>query len=293
VDPKDPTTFGKPNYTGEHGTHVASTVLAYAPKVKIVNIKVLDEEKPALARIPQELQRDEMGTTQAIADGLQNVYDHNQSVAAGTIKGDRIDIVSMSLGIPGSNTKVMDPRNLDQLSAWVKKLSDQGVVVVVAAGNEGEGTARKPGFAPEAITVGAVDYFKQIADFSGNQNVINTATSKTYDKPDVFDYGVGINAAAFDGKGYGDKPNEALSEQMSGTSMATPHATAATALLLQKAKESGVQLTPDQVKKILQASSDPLPGGNPYMRSSGGLINPDKAVEYLESHLDAIKNKQF
>jgi|GEM_PF-5168013 len=293
VDPKDPATFGKPNYTGEHGTHVASTILAYAPKVKIVNIKVLDEEQPALGRIPKELQRDEMTTTQAIADGLKNVYEHNEAVAAGKIKGDRIDIVSMSLGIPQSNTKVLDPRNLDQLSAWVKKLSEQGVVMVIAAGNEGAETARRPGFAPEAITVGAVDYFKQIADFSSSQDVINTGTGKTDPKPDVFDYGVGINAAAFDGNGYAGKTNEALSEQMSGTSMATPHATAATALLLQKAKESGVVLTPAQVKKILQASSDPIADGNPYMRSDGGVIDPDKAIEYFQAHLDAIKKKQF
>jgi subtilisin family serine protease len=293
VDPADKANFGKPNYTGEHGTHVASTVLAYAPKVKIVNIKVLDEEKETVARIPTELRRDEMATTQAIADGLQNVYDHNQGVAAGKIKGDRIDIVSMSLGIPQSNTKVIDPRNLDQLSSWVKKLSEQGVVVVVAAGNEGAETARRPGFAPEAITVGAVDYFNQIADFSSSQDVINAATGKTDPKPDVFDYGVQVNAAAFDSKGYATKTNEALAEQMSGTSMATPHATAATALLLQKARESGVELTPDQVKKIFQASSDPITSGNPYMRSNGGVINPDKAIEYFESHLDAIKNKQF
>ncbi|MCX5794684.1 MAG: S8 family serine peptidase [Elusimicrobia bacterium] len=293
VDPKDKATFGKPNYTGEHGTHVASTVLAYAPKVKIINIKVLDEEKPALERIPKELRRDEMMTTQAIADGLKSVYDHNQAVAEGKLKGDRIDIVSMSLGIPESNTKVLDPRNLDQLSSWVKKLSEQGVVVVVAAGNEGAETARKPGFAPEAITVGAVDYFNQIADFSSSQDVINTGTGKTDPKPDVFAYGVAINAAAFDGKGYAGKTNEQLAEQMSGTSMATPHATAVTALLLQKAKESGVQLTPDQVKKILQASSDPVANGNPYLRSSGGVIDPNKAVEYFQAHLDAIKKKQF
>ena len=293
VDAEDKATFGKPNYTGEHGTHVASTVLAYAPKVKIVNIKVLDEERPALQRIPKELQRDEMMTTQAIAAGLKNVYDHNQAVAEGKIKGDRIDIVSMSLGIPQSNTKVMDPRNLDELSAWVKQLSEQGVVVVVAAGNEGDETARRPGFAPEAITVGAVDYFNQMAGFSSSQDVINTATGKTDPKPDIFAYGVGVNAAAFDANGYENKPNEALSEQMSGTSMATPHVTGVTTLLLQKAKESGVVLTPAQVKKILQASSDSLASGNPYMRSDGGVIDPNRAIEYLQSHLDAIKNKQF
>lgn len=293
IDPKDPATFGQPNHTGTHGTHVASTIAAYAPKVKIVNIKVLDEEKESQSRIPKELQRDEMASAQAIADGMRMVYEHNQKVASGEVKGERIDIVSMSLGIPQSNTKVYTPQNLDMLSAWVKKLSEQGVVVVVAAGNEGEGTARKPGFAPEAITVGAVDYFGRIAEFSSSQNVINTGTGKTDPKPDIFAPGVAIDAAGYDGKGYAGKTSEELAANMSGTSMATPHISGVTALLIQEGRANGVELTPDQIKKILQASSTPIANGNPYMRSAGGVADPVQAVEYLRANLTKIKKKQF
>jgi subtilisin family serine protease len=293
IDPKDPATFGQPNHTGTHGTHVASTIAAYAPKVKIVNIKVLDEEKETQSRIPKELQRDQMASAQAVADGMKLVYEHNQKVASGELKAERIDIVSMSLGIPQSNTKVYTPENLDMLSAWVKKLFEQGVVVVVAAGNEGEGTARKPGFAPEAITVGAVDYFGRIAEFSSSQNVINTGTGRTDPKPDIFAPGVAIDAAAYDGKGYTGKTSEELAANMSGTSMATPHISGVTALLIQEGRSNGVELTPDQVKKILQASSAPVANGNPYMRSPGGIVDPVKAVEYLRANLANIKKRQF
>jgi subtilisin family serine protease len=293
IDPKDPATFGQPNHTGNHGTHVASTIAAYAPKVKIVNIKVLDEEPQAKARIPKELQRDEMMSAQAVADGMKLVYEHNRKVASGELKAERIDIVSMSLGIPQSNTKVLDPKHLDMLSAWVKKLAEQGVIVVVAAGNEGEGTARRPGFAPEAITVGAVDYFDRVAAFSSNQNVINTGTGQTDTKPDIFAPGVAIDAASFDPKGYAGKANEKLSANNSGTSMATPHIAGVTALLLQEGRSNGVELTPDQVKKILQASSTPIANGNPYMRSAGGVADPVQAVEYLRANLAKIKKRQF
>jgi subtilisin family serine protease len=293
IDPKDPATFGQPNHTGTHGTHVASTIAAYAPKVKIVNIKVLDEEPAARARIPKELQRDEMMSAQAIADGLKLVFEHNAALASGKGQGERIDIVSMSLGIPESNTKVLDPKNLDLISSWVKKLYEQGVVVVVAAGNEGEGTARKPGYIPEAITVGAVDYFDRVAEFSGNQNVINTGTGRTDTKPDIFAPGVAIDAAGFDPAGYEGKPSEKLSANMSGTSMATPHISGVTALLLQEGRANGVELTPEQVRKILQASSGPIGNGNPYMRSVGGVADPVQAVEYLRANLSKIKKKQF
>ncbi|MBI5240968.1 MAG: S8 family serine peptidase [Elusimicrobia bacterium] len=293
IDPKDAGTFGQPNHTGTHGTHVASTVASYVPKVKIVNIKVLDEEPQAQARIPKELKRDEMTTAQAIADGMKLVYEHNAGVASGKVKGERIDIVSMSLGIPQSNTKVLDPRNLDMLSGWVKKLAEQGVVVVVAAGNEGEGTTRRPGFAPEAITVGAVDYFDRAASFSSNQNVINTGTGQTDTKPDIFAPGLAVDAAGFDAKGYAGKTSEGLAASMSGTSMATPHIAGVTALLLQEGRSNGVELTPDQVKRILQASSTPIGNGNPYMRSAGGVVDPVKAVEYLRANLGRIKKKQF
>ena len=75
--------------------------------------------------------------------------------------------------------------------------------------------------------------------------------------------------------------------------MATPHVAGVTVLQVQEARDNGVELTPDQVKKILQASSGPIGNGNPYVRSDGGVVDPVKAVEYLRANLEKIKKKQF
>ncbi|MFA6004575.1 MAG: S8 family serine peptidase, partial [Elusimicrobiota bacterium] len=277
--------FGQPDQRGEHGTHVASTILAYAPKAKIINLKVLDEEKSAKNDIPEELQRDETMTLAYVVKGLQTVYEHNQAVASGKIKGSRIDVVNMSLGA-GNNGATM---NYDEMSSWVKKVSDQGVVVVVAAGNDGMDHICRPGIAPEALTVGAVDYFNRTAKFSSSKNVIQTKAGQTYDKPDIWAYGVEVDAARLELKGYAGLSPALLAKANSGTSMATPHVVGVTALLIQEARRNGIELTPAQVKKLFQNNSNPLDDGNPYLRSDSGVIDPVKAVEFLKKNIKLIK----
>ena len=284
--------FGTPDYRGVHGTHVASTIAAYVPEAKIVNIKVLDEE--AKDDIPEEMRHDEMMAIKSIESGLKSVYAHNEAVASGKKKGAKIDIISMSLGIPESNSSVSDRSNPDSLSAMVKKLSDQGVIVVVAAGNESAGTLRRPGFAPEAITVGAVDYFGRIADFSSSNTVLDPKAGAVMDKPDVWSYGLDVRGAKFDkSTQYDGKSTEDLSVAFNGTSMATPHAAAITAIVKAEGRRNGVELNAAQVKKILQVSAAPLANGNPYGRSQGGILDPNRALSYLKESLGKIKKGTF
>lgn len=274
--------FGKPDNRGGHGTHVASTVLAIAPEAEIVNLKVLDEE--AAAEIPAELKHDAMMTVASIKNGLAEVWQNNENVAK-TGKGKKIDIVSMSLGMPGSNTAVNDPKNTDELSVWVQKLAKQGVIVIVAAGNESTKDMRRPAVSPDAITVGAVDYFKRITDFSSDQTVMDPSKKTVTEKPDVWAYGADVHAAKFDPKGkYEDGK---LAARMNGTSMATPHVAGITALLVQEARKSGVELTPDQVKKILQETASAPANGNPFGRT-GGVIDPQAALAYLRTNIKTI-----
>jgi len=70
--------------------------------------------------------------------------------AAGSAEEDDIIVISMSLGYPGGSPD-------DALSKAVDSAVDSGVVVVVAAGNEGpyNETISSPGCARKAITVGA------------------------------------------------------------------------------------------------------------------------------------------
>ncbi|MEV8532719.1 S8 family serine peptidase [Streptomyces sp. NPDC051211] len=132
----------------------------------------------------------------------------------------KADIVSMSLGDP-SQTACDDP-----LAAATERLSRQGTLFVIAAGNSGPGnnTVSSPGCAPSALTVGAVDRDDTTASFSsrGPAGLQHTL------KPEIAAPGVGISAAAAGGRGV------YAYQGMSGTSMATPHVAGAAALVKQR-----------------------------------------------------------
>ncbi|MBI5200573.1 MAG: S8 family serine peptidase [Elusimicrobia bacterium] len=270
--------IGEPDFRGEHGSHVASTVHSIAPDAQILNIKVLDEEAD---NIPEELKHDMTQTITAIYDGLDYVLKYNQAIAAGIQRGEPINVVSMSLGLPNSNTAVGGSAR-DLLSRKVKELADAGVIVVVAAGNEGNETARRPGLEATAVTVGAADFFGRKASFSSNRSVTDPDSRTLYDIPTVWAPGHDIWAAKYDSKGkYEGKTTTELHQYMSGTSMATPHVAGVVALLLDAAKREGVTLTPAQVQGLLKDSSSPLSGENPYARLGGGNIDPSRAVAMM------------
>lgn len=270
---------GQPDDRGEHGSHVASTVHAIAPEAKILNIKVLDEEA---TNIPDELKHDMTTTVTAIYDGLDHVLKYNQDVAAGRRQGEPINVVSMSLGIPNSNTGMAGAQK-DLLSRKVKELADAGVIVVVAAGNEGDNTARRPGMESTAVTVGAADPFGRKAPFSSNRSIVDPETRTLYDVPTVWAPGTDILAAKYDAnEQYKDKSTKELHQTMSGTSMATPHVAGVVILLVEAAKRQGITLTPAQMQSLLKDSSTPLAGENPYARMGGGRIDPVRALTLFQ-----------
>jgi len=129
----------------------------------------------------------------------------------------------------------------------VKRLSDEGILVVVAAGNSGpdEDTIGCPGCAPEAITVGAVDRDGQVADFSSRGGPLFPS------KPDVVAPGVDI----FSGTGratqvdMGDPRAGFGYASISGSSMAAPHVAGLLALL----KHRNPAITTDQVKAVFRS----------------------------------------
>ncbi|WP_418655006.1 S8 family serine peptidase [Anoxybacter fermentans] len=150
-----------------------------------------------------------------------------------------IRVISMSLSTSSSSD------GQDSTSLLVNQAYNNGIVVVVAAGNSGSGgyTIGSPSAAENAITVGAMadvgEYGFFLADFSSRGY---TADGRI--KPDICAPGYNIIAAAAN--------TTSQYTTKSGTSMATPFVAGTVALML----DANPNLTPADVKTIIQNTAE-------------------------------------
>ena len=106
---------------------------------------------------------------------------------------DKIDIISMSLG---STPQTYGSKNADPKVKMVEKAWASGIVVSVAAGNEGPdyNTIASPGISERAITVGALDDRDTIERNDDDVAGFSSRGPTLYGvkKPDVLSPGVNI-----------------------------------------------------------------------------------------------------
>ena len=168
----------------------------------------------------------------------------------------------------------------DPVNIATKMLTDNGVNVVFSAGNTGPGddSINPYAVAPWVVSVGATDNHGQLADFSSRGEFGSPMFRPTLVAPGVAEVslrpstGVSITTA--------DKDATKLSANElpyyttgSGTSFSAPHVAGAIALML----EANPQLTPSQVRDILQRTATPLPAY--YLHEVGaGMLNSHAAV---------------
>jgi len=174
---------------------------------------------------------------------------------AGQYQG--IDVLSLSWGIDvGGSSDGSDP-----YSAGLDRLVDAGVIVVVAAGNDGPSNDGFSGLgaASNVITVGATDDQDTIeraddiiASYSSRGPRKDNGDDDPYNelKPDVCAPGTGITQAEYDR--VGDGSGNGYGSRGSGTSYATPLVAGAGALML----EANRNLTPAIAKEVLRASAE-------------------------------------
>ncbi|MCC5658649.1 S8 family serine peptidase [Nostoc sp. XA010] len=188
-----------------HGTHVSGTiagennnygVTGIAYDAKIMPVKVLNESGS--------------GSYSSISKGIRYAVDNGANV------------INLSLGGASSNRS---------LESAINYASSKGVIVVMAAGNDGDSSPDYPArYAYKSgIAVGAVDKNNNMPDFSNRSgaNEISYVTA-----PGV--------------KVYSSVPNNQYATY-SGTSMAAPHVAGVVALML----SANPNLTDAQVRQIV------------------------------------------
>ncbi|RLQ96320.1 S8 family peptidase [Falsibacillus albus] len=242
-DNGDPNSFL--DYNG-HGTHVCGTIAAsmnnlgvvgVAPEADILMLKVLG--------------KDGSGQYDWIISAIEYAIEQ------------KVDLISMSLG---------GPSDVKELHDVIKKaVVENGIPVVCAAGNDGDGRDDTdefdyPGSYNEVISVGAVDLERNSSRFSNSNNEV-----------DLVAPGEKITST-FPGGKYAT---------FSGTSMATPHVAGALALIRNLSKaEFERDLTETELYAQLIKRTVPL--GNSPKEEGNGLVYLTVADE-LKKLFDAQK----
>ena len=245
-----------------HGTHVAGIAAGaglfkgIAPNADLLNLKAAD--------------RSGYSTQAAMLAAIDKAIDQD------------VDVISISIGF-GRSTPWGSG---DELTLAVDSAVDEGIVVVVAAGNEGSedelASIGSPASSKKVITVGATNGSSNVASFSSRGPSFNYKVD-----PDMVAPGIDIWAPLAPGGvmelAYESLISEEIGEvdlgdyfPLSGTSMATPVVSGAVALL----KHQFPQISPSAIRAALQESAIDLQESL-YTQGSG-LVNVGKASTILE-----------
>jgi len=225
-----------------HGTHVAGTIAAVTDNATGV-AGVAWDVRLMPVRVLARVVRD--------ADGFVTGTGTAVDIAAGIrwAVDNGASIINMSLGGYGDTFVERDA---------VAYAVASNVVVVAAMGNDNTSSPMFPAAYPGVLAVGAIDQGEQRASFSNTGSHIG-----------VVGPGVGIRSTFLNG-GFDD---------LSGTSMATPHVSGVAALV----RSADSSLTAAQVRDRLRSTARPLrdTAGDPVPneRYGMGVVDAAAAIE--------------
>lgn len=243
-----------------HGTHVAGTigardndngVVGVAPGVRLWPVKVLDTTGT--------------GSFSDVICGLDWVAS----------RAGEIEVANLSLSGGGKKGDCSD----GALHQAVCAVVNQGVTVVVAAGNQGKNADKRvPANFPEVITVSGISDADGLPGGLGDNPCFGS-------KDDVFlgfsNFGDSVDIAAPGGCIESYTPNGGI-ESASGTSAASPHVAGAAALFV---AGQGSRPSPDQVRSWL------LTEGSRPQAADGVTGDPDASNGKNSAKIRKLKQK--
>ncbi|MED3778575.1 S8 family peptidase [Geobacillus stearothermophilus] len=221
------------DYIG-HGTHVSGIIAAsdndkgvvgVAPKSKLLVLKVIDKSRS--------------GSYEQVVEAIRYAINWVGP------NGEKVSVINMSIGGPHSD---------EELYEAIKQARKEGIILVAAAGNEGDGNKDSyevsfPGFYKEVIQVGSVTESLKPSRFS------NTNVNLDFVAP-----GENVLSTHLNGKYV----------ELSGTSMAAPHVSGAIALILNMLELKRDSMTPNIVYLYLMEHAKKL--GFSINEEGNGLI---------------------
>jgi serine protease AprX len=259
----------------DEGGQAIRTYRGVAPEAGIVSLKVLDSSGSGR----------ESDVIRAIAWAIRNRARYD------------IGVLNISLGADVSAPAKYDPMAMAVEAAW-----KSGIVVVAAAGNEGEfgpGGILSPANEPHIITVGAMDT-RQSDDPTDDVICYYSSVGPTlfdeYAKPDVIAPGnrnisLRVPGSFVDANWPENQvpvteyipgaPSDAVPEyfRLSGTSTSAPVVSGIVALMLQKDPD----LSPDDIKLRLMQTAKPMPETSELQQGAGLVDVPAALASSLEA----------
>lgn len=189
-----------------HATHVGGIIYEVAPKAELIFIKILVNGE---------------GSVEWIEKGIY------ECAALGA------DVINLSLG---------SPQNFLQVEQIIKQVTNEGIIVVAAAGNDGNNeidNINYPAAQKETICVGSI-----------NQKMLVSYFSSSGKNGDVCAAGEQVVSTWLNDKYM----------TLSGTSMATPFVSGVAALFIESARTNDIDYTPEMFRTYLNGNTfDILP----------------------------------
>ena len=236
-----------------HGTHLAGIIAGrddadsqfkgMAPGARLVSIKVADSQGAA----------DVSQVIAAIDWTIQHRYDNGMDIR----------VINLAYG-----TDSIQPYQIDPLAHAVEKAWNAGIVVVAAAGNDGNSASlRNPAIDPFVIAVGAAE--NNSNQVSGVASFSNCGTTERF--ADLVAPGRSLLSLRAPGSNADQGfPEAVVADNLflgSGTSQAAAVVTGGVALLLDQRPE----LSPDQVKALLMDNADYVQDADFKCQGAGSL----------------------